>query len=120
MSTEKRTPMGEWRNLAVRAAAERERTLMRALVQVRALAGDAALYRNGIIVPQSGFQRLAELAIYPNAFPPPVDQFAGIPIFMAPDWTFDHSGIALLRLRVTVFDRWARPLVRAIARRFWS
>lgn len=103
-------------SLAVRGRAVRERQLLRALVRVRELVGEAELHRNGIIVSETGFGRLVALATFPNDFPPAVPLFAGIPVYRAPDWTFDHALIARLRLRVTVLDRWARPLVRSIAR----
>ena len=31
------------------------------------------------------------------------------------DWTCDHDCVALLRARVLLLDRWARPVVRALA-----
>lgn len=103
-------------SLAVRGRAVRERQLARALVLVREIAGDAELHRNGILVSGTGFRRLLALATFPNDFPPAVPLFAGIPVYTAPDWTFDHALVARLRFRVTVFDRWARPLLRTIAR----
>lgn len=103
-------------SLAVRGRAERERQLVRAIVQVREIAGEAALYRNGILVSETGFRRLAALATIPVYPPSPFAYFAGIQVYTAPDWTFDHALIARLRFRVTIFDRWARPLVRSIAR----
>jgi hypothetical protein len=83
---------------------------------VRALGVDAGLYGNGIIIPESGFRYLATLATYPNDFPPAVPQLAGIPVYTAPDWTFDPSRIAVLRLRVVLIDRWARPVVRWVSK----
>ena len=100
-----------------RLGAEREAEMVRSLAQVTSLTGDASRYHNGILVSESGFQVLRSLASHPTPYPTD-NTFAAIPIYTAPDWTFDLGTVAMLRLRVTLLDRWAGPLLRRVARWF--
>jgi len=103
--------------LRLLATAEHERRLARALVQVGELVPRATIYRGGILVSESGYRKLVERASDSGVLDPaPI--FASFPVHVAPDWMFDHALIARLRIRIQLVDRWARPLVRALARWF--
>ncbi len=101
-----------------RYAAAHEERFARARAMLLSMGVQSSTYRGGLLVSETGYRELKRLATYPNEVFPRVDRFADIPIYTAPDWTFDMHRIAILRIRIAVVDSWARPLVRRIARWF--
>lgn len=80
---------------------ERAVALLRRLGVYAVLRGDGA-----IIVSTSGFDYLRSLATSTEGADP--DRAFGIPIYKAPDWTFDPGRVARARLLAVLVSRYRR------------